>query len=146
MTVHAKPLRHHGNKGPRKNEAIMPLMEPILKSLFDGVDLGLATGPDPALRVAAKYMRFEILRIMARYLLSSMYEAAYTTVPSLLRRCCPPARTMLISKAEDLSDAAYRPFRARSQYNVAGRCSQVPAARNRLQIQWTTFGSASRRQ
>jgi hypothetical protein len=35
--------------------------------------------------MAAKCMRFEIPGIIARYLLSSMYEAAYTTVPSLFR-------------------------------------------------------------
>ena len=54
----------------RKTEALMPLMNPILKSLIDGVDFGSATGSDPALRVAERYMRFKVPGIMARYLLS----------------------------------------------------------------------------
>ena len=104
----------------RKTEALMPLMNPILKSLIDGVDFGSATGSDPALRVAERYMRFKVPGIMARYLLSSIYKGVYATVPGLFNRRSAPARTMVMRKAEDLSDAAYRLFKARSAYNVAG--------------------------
>jgi hypothetical protein len=98
----------------------MPRTTPVIASLFNGVDLGRPTGPDPALRIARSYLRLELPGIMARYLLSATYETLYETVPGLFGRRAQPLPALLLRKAEDLSDAAYRLWRGRSACNVAG--------------------------
>ena len=104
----------------KKSEEISAVSAPIMETIFKGIDFGKPTGPDPALRIASQFMNFLIPGVVARYLLSSTYEALYLTSPGLFKRRFASVDTMLMQKAEDLSDAAYRLYRARTELDVAG--------------------------
>jgi hypothetical protein len=102
----------------RESKPILALCD--FSSMISGVDFGKKRGPDPAFRVARDYMRFVRPGIVARHMLSSLYEGCYTEIPRLFGRACQPATTMLMRKAEDLASATYRLFKERSKYNAAG--------------------------
>jgi hypothetical protein len=104
----------------RGAKEIVAVSKPIISSVISGVDLGKGRGPDPAYRVTQDYMRFALPGIVARHMLSSIYEVCYTVVPNMFGRACQPATTMLVRKAEDLASAAYRLRTKRSEHNAAG--------------------------
>jgi hypothetical protein len=118
QTVMSRIARYAALK--RESKEIVALSEPIIGSVVSGVDLGKKRGPDPAFRVAQDYVRFVVPGIVARHMLSSLYEVHYTVVPNMFGRVCQPAATMLMRKVEDLASAAYRLRTERSKYNAAG--------------------------
>jgi hypothetical protein len=75
---------------------------------------------DPAFEVVAQYMSFLLYGKVARYSLSSIYELAYYALPKKRHGDSTRWGAELLQKAEDLSDAAYRLLRERTDLNVSG--------------------------
>lgn len=105
----------------RSKDALMPSSNKIIKELFAaGMNLGGPTSPDPAMKIAEQYMRFEVPGIVARYVLSALYHSLYQEVPRLFKKSAPPIKFYLTEKIEQLADVTYELATDRHKYNVSG--------------------------
>jgi hypothetical protein len=105
----------------RSTLAMAPHAARIAREAFaKPLDFGSRNGPDVALQMAERYMRFELPGTIARYGLGAIYKACYSQVPQLFKRKVPPLKVMLQKKIEELADITYQLLSEREQYNVTG--------------------------
>jgi hypothetical protein len=105
----------------RSKDALMPSSAKIIQELFaTEMNLGNPNSPDPAVRIAEQYMRFEVPGIVARYVLSALYHSLYEKVPRLFKKSAPPIKRYLTEKIEELADVTYQLATERHKYDVSG--------------------------
>jgi len=104
----------------RTKDALMAFSMPLNEKLIKGVDLTVPNGPDPALRAASAFMRFEVPGLVARYQLATLYTSFYRVISERPDVRCAPIKLMIENKIHDLANAAYRLRQDRATYNVSG--------------------------
>jgi len=105
----------------RSKNALMRSSNKIINELFaSGMDLGDPKSPDPAMKIAEQYMRFEVPGTSARYVLSALYHALYQEVPRFFKKSAPPIKRYMTEKIEELADITYQLATERHKYNVSG--------------------------